>query len=215
MNMNKHLDLANRSNNSAGAIAAIGQDVHQEYLLDSVIPKINAQKHRERLCHIHDIEFYDLTYNCIGVHVSDMVKNANLPFRRMLRQLQRSIVALTNRQSGGIGFINFDQEAAPFLRDETDEELIEAFREFYLDLNMITRKGCEKPYVTLNFGLDTSQNARRISFAMIEAFQQGGRMVLRSYSQTMCSNSARMLISVRHRQTMTCTCAHWLSQQSG
>ena len=174
MDMNKHLDLANRSNNSAGAIAAIGQAVHQEYLLDSVIPKINAKKHRERLCHIHDLEFYDLTYNCIGVHVSDMVKNTNIPFRRMLRQLQRSIVALTNRQSGGIGFINFDQEAAAFLRDESDEELIEAFREFYLDLNMFTRKGCEKPYVTLNFGLDTSKNARRISFAMLEAFQQGG-----------------------------------------
>lgn len=174
MDMNKHLDLANRNNNAVGAIAAIGQDFHKDYLLDSVIPKINAQKHRECLCHIHDLEFYDLTYNCIGVHVSDMVKDTNLSFRGMLRQLHRSIVVLTNRQSGGIGFIDFDSEAAAFVRDESDDELIEDFHEFYMDLNMFTRKGCEKPYVTLNFGLDTSNNARRVSFAMLEAFRQGG-----------------------------------------
>lgn len=173
MDMNKHLDLANRSNNATGAVVAIGQELHQEYLLNSVIPKINAQKHRDRLCHIHDLEFYDLTYNCIGLHVSDLVKDPTLPFRRMLRQLHRQIIALTNRQSGGIGFINFDQDASLFLREESDDELIEAFRDFYLDLNMFTRKGCEKPYVTLNFGLDTSKAARRISFAMLEAFCLG------------------------------------------
>lgn len=174
MNVHQHLDLANRSSNASGAIMAVGQDVHKEYLLTNVIPEVNARKHRERLCHIHDLEFYDITYNCLGIHVCDLVKDSSLRFPQMLRQLHRGIVSLTNYQSGGIGFINFDAEAAAFLGDETDEELIEAFREFYMDLNMFTRKGCEKPYVTLNFGLAISPAGRRVTHALLEAFRQGG-----------------------------------------
>lgn len=166
-------DLANCSKNASEAIVAIGQTVHKENLLDCVILSRNAEKHRKRLCHIHDLEFYDITYNCIGVHVQDLVKKTTLSFESMLRALHRGIVKLTNRQSGGIGFINFDTEAASYLRNESDEEIIAAFQEFFMDLNLPTRKGCEKPYVTLNFGLDTSVAGRRIASLLLAAFEKG------------------------------------------
>lgn len=166
-------ELANRNNNSSSVIVDCGQNTHKAALLAGIIPEKNALKHKQCLCHIHDLEFYDVTYNCIGIHVRDLVRDESLSFRAMLRALYRGIVTLTNDQSGGIGFINFDREAASFLKDESHDELVEMLREFFLDLNIGTRKGCEKAYVTFNFGLDSTDKGRRIGFAMLDAFDLG------------------------------------------
>ena len=152
------------------------------YLLNNIIPKEFAQNHRECLYHIHDLEFYDLTYNCIGISIDNIIFEervdeskdyCQIDFYHMLRKLSRGIIDLTNRQSGGIGIINFDFDAAKYITDETDEEIYDALHEFLIDLNLSTRKGCEKPYVTLNFGLDTSKNGRRVSINLLNAFKTG------------------------------------------
>lgn len=172
----KKNELANRKRNASVEIVELGQDYKKEYLLEHVIPKINSQKHKERICHIHDLEYYDVTYNCIGISVKDLIGDKQKVFRNMLSLTHRAIVELTNLQSGGIGFINFDSDIAPYLKEETDEEIIDDFREFFLNLNMCTRRGCEKPYVTFNFGLDTSDSARKLTFLMLEAFEKGDEM---------------------------------------
>ena len=57
-------------------------------------------------------------------------------------------------QSGGIGFINFDEDISKYLtEDEDDETVADQFRELMIDLNSCIRKGCEKAYVTFNIGL--------------------------------------------------------------
>ena len=50
---------------------------------------------------------------------------------------------------------------------------IEAFRELFLDLNVNSRRGAEKPYVTFNFGLDTTSSGRKISRLMLKAYLLG------------------------------------------
>lgn len=40
---------------------------------------------------------------------------------------------------------------------------------------MYTRKGCEKPYVTLNLGLGTSESARLVTKATLQAFRSGNQ----------------------------------------
>lgn len=174
MNENKRvIDLANRKRNTAGVVSEDGQNYRKECILSQIVPERNAAKHRSRTCHIHDLECYDLTYNCIGISVKNMVGNRNRSFRDMLHTLYRKIVELTNIQSGGIGFINFDSDIAPYIGNESDGEIQEAFHELFLDLNMSTRKGCENPYVTFNFGLDTSTNGRRASFLLLDAYEKG------------------------------------------
>lgn len=172
----KKNELANRKRNASVEIVELGQDYKKKYLLEHVIPKINSRKHKERTCHIHDLEYYDVTYNCIGISVKDLIGDKQKTFRNMLSSTHRAIVELTNLQSGGIGFINFDSDIAPYLKEESDEEIIDDFREFFLNLNMCTRRGCEKPYVTFNFGLDTSDSARKLTFLMLEAFEKGDEM---------------------------------------
>ena len=171
--MNRQIELANKKRNASGEIIEAGQEYRKKYVLEQVIPQKNAEKHKSRTCHIHDLEYYDVTYNCIGISVKDLLGNRDRPFSSMLLALHRSIVELTNMQSGGIGFINFDSDIAPYIHKESDAEIIDAFQEFFLNLNMYTRKGCEKPYVTFNYGLDTGEKARRASFLMLMAFERG------------------------------------------
>ena len=138
-----------------------------------MIPEKNARKHNTRICHIHDLECYDITYNCVGVSVSDLIGNKYRSFGNMISALHRAIVEIANIQSGGIGFINFDSDIAPYITNESDSDIIDCFRNLFLDLNMSTRKGCEKPYVTFNFGLETSENGRRANRLMLEAYEKG------------------------------------------
>ncbi len=171
--MNNISELANRKRNAAGEIVDAGQIFRKNYILDSVIPQKYSTKHRNRTLHIHDLEFYDISYNCLGVSVSDLVGNQTQNFSYVIRSLFRGIVELTNIQSGGIGFINFDSDMSKYAEYASDAEIKDGIRNLFMDLNMNTRKGCEKPYVTFNFGLDTSSNGRRIGFLMLEAFEQG------------------------------------------
>ena len=103
--MNKTIDLANRKRNAAGEVVEDGQNFRKKYVLDNLVPGKYARKHNTRTCHIHDLEFYNLMYNCIGVSVYDLVKKKGGSFRSTINALHRAIVELTNIQSGGIGFI--------------------------------------------------------------------------------------------------------------
>lgn len=171
--MKRVIDLANRKRNAAGVILEAGQDSKKKDILSNIVTKRYAEKHDSRTCHIHDLEYYNTTYNCLGISVKDMVGDRKRSFGNMMNALHRAIVELTNMQSGGIGFIHFDSDVAAYIEEENDEEIIEIFHEFFLDLNMSTRKGCENPYVTFNFGLATSKKGRRASFLMLEAYERG------------------------------------------
>lgn len=165
-------ELANLQKNTMSSILDIGEKSCKSAILDGM-PERFAVLHRQGYIHIHDLEFYDKTYNCIGLSVGDLVKDTNIQVSTALRRLYRGIVSLTNNQSGGIGFLDFDSDMAAYRMDESDEILTEAFRNFFEDLNVYSRKGCEMPYTTLNIGCGVSTNARRIAKAVLNASLEG------------------------------------------
>lgn len=163
-------DLANCLHESAmydvvnkGA-QCLKQEVHD------ILPPEYARLFDKRALWIHDMEFYRITYNCIGVNPSQLFEYAPASFGQACRELFRGIIALTNQQSGGIGLIDFDSDMASYVGDDTDTQIEDELYELLLDLNTYVRKGCERAYVTINFGLDTSKNARRLSRALLNAF---------------------------------------------
>lgn len=166
-------DLANVQKNTMARILSAGESMLKSEVLQSVIPGELAELHRQEYIHIHDLECYSLAHNCIGLSVTDLVKDTSIQATTALRKLFRGIVNLTNDQSGGIGFLSFDSDMANFPMDMSDEELAEEFRQFFEDLNIHTRKGCEKPYTTLNIGLGTDPKARRITQAVLAASALG------------------------------------------
>ncbi len=166
-------ELANLNMNATGKIVKTGTDFEKKRILEQVIPAQYTRNHNQRLCHIHDLEYYDSTYNCIGIRVQDLIGTEKMSFRKALSKLHRGIVELTNIQSGGIGFLNFDEDMQEYVCDETQEELVEELNELFCDLNMFSRKGCEKAYVTFNFGLSFCENGRRVAKAMLDAYEKG------------------------------------------
>lgn len=166
-------NLANKNNNVIGELIDYGTKFKKEYILNSVLPKNLAQNHIQRKYWIHDLEFFDNTYNCIGINVSNLIGNKKMSLSMAMRAMYREIIRLTNEQSGGIGFIDFDKDMSAYITNETDEEIAEHINELFNDLNVYVRKGCEKAYITFNFGLDVSQNGRRFSRIMLEQYETG------------------------------------------
>lgn len=171
--MKKARELANSRMNASGKIVKAGEDFEKNRILNKIVPEPYRKAHEQRRCHMHDLEFYETSYNCIGINVSDLLGNKAYTFREAVRKLSREIIGLTNIQSGGIGFLNFDADMSVYVKDESVEELAEELRELFFDLNTYSRKGCEKAYVTFNFGLAASQAGRKIAFALLKAHGLG------------------------------------------
>jgi ribonucleoside-triphosphate reductase len=166
-------DLANDTANSISKIIASGVFERISYLKKNIIPSQYFSLYENRKIHIHDIEFYDITYNCLGLSVQRLIGEKWVDFRDVCRRLTHGITELSNYQSGGIGFIEFDSDMSEYISTENDNELKRSFKELLQDLNTNLRKGCEKAYVTFNFGLDTSEKARRITKVLLDAFSEG------------------------------------------
>lgn len=171
--MKKTRELANSRMNASGKIVKAGEDFEKNRILNKIVPEPYRKAHEQRRCHMHDLEFYDTSYNCIGINVSDLLGNKAYTFREAVRKLSREIIGLTNIQAGGIGFLNFDADMSVYVKDETVGKLAEELRELFFDLNTYSRKGCEKAYVTFNFGLAASQAGRKIAFALLKAHGLG------------------------------------------
>lgn len=167
----KSSDLTNCAENASAVILDIGSQQKKAELM-KIIPTDLYNDHQKGIIHIHDMEFYDVTYNCIGIKVSDYAKNAE-DLREALDMLFCGIVELTNRQSGGIGIMSFDDGIAEYVKNEDDNTLQRELRCFIRNLNLTVRKGCEKAYVTLNFGLSTSEKGKRVALALIAAYSSG------------------------------------------
>ena len=166
-------ELANYQANATQRIVKAGEDKLKQELLDSEIPEFAVHNHKTKAVHIHDLEFYSISHNCIGIRVQHLLGNKEYSVKQALRELGRKIIWLTNMQSGGIGFIDFDSDMAEYVNTDSDEEIIEELREFFFDLNVFSRKGCEKPYVTFNFGLNTTEAGRRFSRLLLKAYAEG------------------------------------------
>lgn len=171
MKSNKR-DLANFTNNASSRLIEAGTNNEKEQIL-SKIPKKHALNHMNRLVHIHDLEYFETAPNCIGLSVRSLIGEQEMTFSNALRKINREIIALTNQQSGGIGFLDFDADMSVYLHKESYDTIVQELNEFYKDLNVTTRKGCEKAYVTFNIGLATSEEGRMISKAMIDAYRLG------------------------------------------
>lgn len=161
-------DLANREDNAVSFIVTRGADFWKTEMARSLGE--DYLLHQNCRVHMHDAEFFSIAYNCLGVSVSDFVES-KADFHDACRQLYRGIVELTNRQFGGIGVLDFDTGLGIHVGNETDEELERNLRDLLDDLNLNVRKGCEKAYVTFNFGTCIEEGGRRVTAGLLRAYQ--------------------------------------------
>ena len=112
---NKDDNAANRKS-YVGSIYNIGEQNVKASVLNSLAPKWSAL-HREGYIHIHDLDAYGLTYNCLTFDILKAFPYGNFMglsdvkiILGVFDFLKELFERIGNEQSGGIVLSNFDND---------------------------------------------------------------------------------------------------------
>lgn len=188
----KQLNNDNAANRTSyvGKNYNIGESKFKNDVLDG-LPQEWADLHRNGTIHIHDLDAYGMTYNCLTLDITrEFPYNIFKSFTEqgkiihLLEFLIELLTDLGNEQSGGMAFANFDNEISEVIEKlgidwENHKDLIsDMISEFILwDNNTHTRMGQTSYYVTLNIGLADNECARFIAKTIVENFESLGDMI--------------------------------------
>ena len=190
MKQDTNENAANRTS-YVGHVYTIGERKFKNEILDS-LPEEWGKLHKDGYIHIHDLDAYGLTYNCLTF---DIVPN--FPYKRFDKfSDQRKIIRLFdfikelftkmgNEQSGGMAFANFDNEIAEILtklnvtiNDENLKLIKDCIGELVLWCNdNHTRMGQTSYYCSFNIGLASNDLARTICEYLIDEFENAGDLI--------------------------------------
>lgn len=189
LKQNKNDNAANRKS-YVGAVYNVGEKQKKNKILKSLDTEW-AKLHKEGYIHIHDLDAYGITYNCLTFDILSA-----FPYERFegLSEIEKIIstfefikevvVKMGNEQSGGMSFANFDNDFATIFTNmnvsfENNKELfavsIKSMIMFFN--NMHTRMGQTSYYVTFNIGLADNEFARFLAFTLIDEFYKSGALV--------------------------------------
>lgn len=186
-------DNAAQRKTYVGHVYKAGTEAIKEKVLNELDEKY-SKLHREGKIHIHDLEAYGQTYNCLQMDILQ-----GFPYDRLSRfsdfrkiteifvHYKDIIVKLGNEQSGGIGFPNFDEEIEILfdrLSIEDNEEHLAVLRdsiESFIDWVNGARERCGQVtyYVSLNLGLATRKIGRFSTRSVIEYFKDSSLDVIK------------------------------------
>lgn len=187
----KNDNAANRAS-YVGYVYNIGESKHKEDILNS-LPKEWSNLHRNDYIHIHDLDAYDLTYNCLTIDLTKIFPYQNYldynDFNKLIAifsYIKELLTNLGNEQSGGMAFVNFDNEIALIL-DKLNIDINKndrLIRSLILDFiiwcnNNHTRMGQTSYYITLNVGLASNDNARYICKVLLEEFYNSSETIIK------------------------------------
>ena len=167
-----------------GEVFSIGEAKRKREILDSM-PSEWSALHRDGYIHIHDLDAYGLTYNCLALDLRKF-----FPFERFMTMtkeakiigvfdfLKEFLTKLGNEQSGGMAFTNFDIEVAEVLThlgftisDVNDALFRASMGSFFVWCNNShERMGKVSYYVSLNVGLADTEFGRYVCKAVLEEF---------------------------------------------
>lgn len=173
-----------------GEVYNIGEKEIKNRILNGLNPKWKGL-HENGYIHIHDLDAYGLTYNCLTFNIL-----ADFPYERFKGYtVSRKITAyydylkclfsdMGNEQSGGMALANYDNDTAEiFEKIGVDvfqsEELIRSCTADFIEWcnGTHTRMGQTSYYVTLNIGLAKTESARKICFILLDEFEKSGDLV--------------------------------------
>lgn len=177
-------DNANISNSPSAKMLQIASAASKEYYLNRLIPEKMAAAHKRGDIHIHDLDFYAKTLNCVNIPLKKLLdegfNNGHGYIRRPKRIGSATALAAIILQSsqndmfGGQSFGFFDRDVAEYARGASDDEVFQAMEALVYNLNsMHSRAGAQVPFSSLNLGLETDPDSRRITKALLNAYNNG------------------------------------------
>lgn len=190
----KQLNNDNAANRTSyvGYVYNVGEKAYKNKILDS-LPNEWSELHRNGAIHIHDLDAYDLTYNCLTFDIinkfpynefNDYSEQGKII--HLFEFIKDLFTKIGNEQSGGMAFANFDNEIAEILSNmninyiKYKDLISDLISELILWCNgNHSRMGQTSYYVTLNIGLARNECARFIAHELIERFLKLGDMVFK------------------------------------
>lgn len=177
-------DNANISNSPSAKMLQIASAASKEYYLNRMIPEKMATAHKRGDIHIHDLDFYAKTLNCLSIPLGKLLKSGFNNGHGYIRPPKRpsSATALAaiilqssqNDMFGGQSFGFFDRDIAPYMVGASDEEIFQAMEALIYNLNsMHSRAGAQVPFSSLNLGLETSPEGRAVIKNLLLAYEKG------------------------------------------
>lgn len=191
--MERNNDNAANRYSYIGEIYTLGERMKKKRILGGLPPEW-SRLHEEGYIHIHDLDAYGMTYNCLAFNLL-----SDFPYERMkdlsdsekiagtFGYLIRLLTDMGNEQSGGMAFANFDSDLSEIFSkmgvaftEENKTAVSAGMREFILWANEThTRMGQTSYYVTCNIGLGKGEPARFISRILQDEFEKCGEMVFK------------------------------------
>lgn len=189
LKQNKNDNASNRKS-YVGKVYNIGEKEIKKSILDSLNPEW-AKIHKEGYIHIHDLDAYGLTYNCLTFDILNAFPYEKFKGLTDIEKvistfdfIKEVIVKMGNEQSGGMSFANFDNDFATIFTklgidySKYKDVFAAAIRSMILWCNDIhTRMGQTSYYVTFNIGLANNEFAKFLAFTLIDEFYKSGSMV--------------------------------------
>lgn len=169
-----------------GYIFREGENKQKEKVLN-FIPENLSKLHRDGYIHIHDLDAYGITYNCLTFNINNKFpyyEYKNLSQQRKILKLfnfyRELFIKMGNEQSGGEAFANFDIDTANILTNlgiENSKTNLLLIKECISELmywcnEAHDRMGMASYYVTLNIGLANNKYSYQICEITLDAFSE-------------------------------------------
>lgn len=179
---------ANIGNSPSAKMLQIASAASKQYYLSKVIPDEMAKAHIRGDIHIHDLDYYGKTLNCLQIDLERLFEEGfntgygyiRPPKRVSSAAAQAAIILQSNQNDmfGGQSFPHFDKAMASVIRSlnvkPEYEEVYQAMEGLVYNLNsMHSRAGAQVPFSSINLGTDTSIEGRMVIKGMLETFDKG------------------------------------------
>ncbi len=179
---------ANISNSPSAKMLQIAMAASKKYYLSNLLPEDFASAHMDGCFHIHDLDYYSKTLNCLQIDLTRLLKegfNTGYGYIRPPKRIasaaaQAAIILQSNQNDmfGGQSFPHFDRSMGEVIRtlkeQPGEDEIYQAMEGLIYNLNtMHSRAGAQVPFSSINLGTDTTPEGQAVSKAILEAFYRG------------------------------------------
>ena len=175
---------ANIGNSPSAKMLQIASAASKKYYLTRLLDRDFAEAHLRGDIHIHDLDFYGKTINCLQLPLGRLLREGFNTGHGYIRPPKRptSATALAaiilqssqNDMFGGQSFPFFDRDMAPFVENASEFETYQAMEALVYNLNsMHSRAGAQVPFSSINVGTDTSEAGRKVTRNLLLAFEAG------------------------------------------
>jgi len=175
---------ANVGNSPSAKMLQIASAASKRFYLTRLLDDNFSAAHSRGDIHIHDLDFYATTINCIQLPLDKLLSEGFNTGHGYIRPPRRpnSATALAaiilqssqNDMFGGQSFPFFDRQMAPFVESADENDVFQAMEALVYNLNsMHSRAGSQVPFSSINLGTDTSESGRKVTRNLLLAYEAG------------------------------------------